>query len=274
MRMFRFGLASAALAAAACFSGSASADGLLRGSVKDAPVMVSSPGHCYFRADIGYSWSRDPDVRWTVTDPNQGPTQFQFVTDRVTDVSIDNTWFGEIGAGCGSGVRGIRGEVMLGYHGERKVDGTPGPWNPVTTPPSPDPLHTSIRTTTLMFNGYYDLGRWANVVPYVGAGVGFAHNEMGEVSFTGNPALINRIEGADKWSLAWSLMAGIGWQVTDRAVLDFGYRYIDMGKAESGTIDTAGFTNPKVRVDDLAAHEFKVGLRYYFGGGEAPHMMK
>ena len=41
-----------------------------------------------------------------------------------------------------------------------------------------------------------------------------------------------------------------------------------MGKAESGTIDTAGFTNPRVRIDDLAAHEFKVGIRFAFGGGE------
>jgi hypothetical protein len=32
---------------------------------------------CYFRADVGYSWSSNPDVRWTVTDPNT----FQFVTD-------------------------------------------------------------------------------------------------------------------------------------------------------------------------------------------------
>ncbi len=69
-------------------------------------------------------------------------------------------------------------------------------------------------------------------------------------------------------------MAGLGWQVSERAVLDFGYRYIDMGKAESGIIDNAGFTNPKVRIDELAAHEFKIGLRYYFGGGHAPEMFK
>jgi opacity protein-like surface antigen len=63
-------------------------------------------------------------------------------------------------------------------------------------------------------------------------------------------------------------MAGVGYQITDRMTVDFGYRYLDMGKAESGTIDSAGFTNPRVRIDDLAAHEFKVGIRYSFGGGE------
>ena len=41
---------------------SAFADGLYGGSVKDGPVVMSSPGHCYIRGDVGYSWSRDPDV--------------------------------------------------------------------------------------------------------------------------------------------------------------------------------------------------------------------
>lgn len=266
MRISRFCLVAAAVAASASLSVSARADGL-RGSVKDAPVVVEGPRHhCYLRADVGYSWSQDPDVRWTVTDPNSG----LFVTDRVTTLRVDNSWFGEVGAGCGSGDRGIRGEVMVGFHGKRKIDGEPGPWfaPAVGVPPEADPLHTSVSTTTVMFNAYYDLGRWGDrFVPYVGAGVGVARNVTDDVYFTGNPALINRIQGDERWSLAWSLMAGVGWQVTDRATLDFGYRYLDMGKAESGVIDSAGFVNPKVRIDDIAAHEFRFGLRYALGGG-------
>jgi opacity protein-like surface antigen len=64
-------------------------------------------------------------------------------------------------------------------------------------------------------------------------------------------------------------MAGIGWQVTDRAVLDLGYRYMNYGKANSGVIDSAGFVNPMVRIDDLSAHEVRVGLRYHFGSSNA-----
>jgi opacity protein-like surface antigen len=171
--------------------------------------------------------------------------------------------------GCGSGWRGIRGEFMIGYHGKRNIDGTPGPWNPSTTPPSADPLHTSVETTTLMFNGYYDIARFDRITPYVGAGVGLAYNKAGSVSFTGNPALVNVIEGDGRWSLAWSLMAGIGWHLSERTTLDIGYRYLDMGKAETGTVDNLGFTNPSVRINELTAHEFKLGLRFAFGGGEA-----
>ena len=83
-----------------------------------------------------------------------------------------------------------------------------------------------------MFNGYYDIARFDRFTPYVGAGVGLAYNKTGGVSFTGNAALVNVIEGDNRWSLAWSLMAGVGVQLTERTTLDIGYRYLDMGKAE------------------------------------------
>lgn len=271
MRTDRLGLAAATLATAACLSLPAAAGGDLyqRGSIKDAPVMASTAGPCYWRVDAGYSASQTPSTKWTVTDPLTS----LFVTDAVNNVQVDNTWFGETGFGCGSGSRGIRGELVYGYHGKRNIDGEPGPWNPATIPPAVDPLHTSVTTQTLMFNAFYDLGQWNRVVPYVGAGVGLAYNKTGSVTFTGNPALINSIEGDGRWSLAWSLSAGIGWQLSDRAILDIGYRYLDMGKAESGSVDNLGFVNPTVRIDDLAAHEFKIGLRYHFGGA-SPLAMK
>lgn len=236
------------------------------GSIKDAPVYapaapVAAPGNCYFRGDVGYSISRDPEANWTVTDGVTG----NFITDHVDTLDYENTWFAEAGVGCGSGSRGWRGELVFGYHGDRKFDGEPGPWNPAGPPPLDDPMHFNINSYTAMFNVYKDLGIYRGLVPYVGAGVGVAYNQLDEVYFTQNPALVNRIEGDDELSFAWSLMAGVGYQVSSNVVLDFGYRYIDLGKAESGRVDSAGFVNPRVYVDDLNAHEFKVGFRYHFG---------
>jgi opacity protein-like surface antigen len=189
---------------------------------------------------------------------------------------MENGWFGGIGLGCGMGSYGIRGEVMLNWGGSKKIDGIPGnftineiflvPAGPTT--PVVDPLHTTVRSTTLMFNAYKDFGNWGGITPYLGAGVGVAHNRTSEVYFTENAFLTNRIQGDDRLSLAWSLMAGIGWQVTDRAVLDFGYRYMNYGKAQSGQVDNQGFVNPRVTIDDISAHEFKIGLRYHFGGSD------
>jgi opacity protein-like surface antigen len=261
MRTFRFGVATATLAAAACLSVPASAGDLYGapGSVKDAPMMMSTAGPCYFRGDVGYSWSNDPSASFSQTD--FGGT---FLTNAAS-ANMDNTWLAGVGVGCGSGSRGIRGELMLDWRGDRDVSAA-------LAAPLGGIAHSSIQTTTLMFNGYYDLGKWDRVVPYVGAGVGFARHSVDEVTFTGN-ALGNQIEGDDRWSMAWSLMAGLGWQLSERAILDVGYRYIDMGNARSGRIDSAGFTNPPVRFDDLTAHEFKIGLRYHFGSG-APESFK
>ena len=38
-------------------------------------------------------------------------------------------------------------------------------------------------------------------------------------------------------------MAGAGFQLSERVILDLGYRFIDMGKAHYGTADSSGFTN-------------------------------
>jgi opacity protein-like surface antigen len=260
MNYFKAGVASALLATAACMATPAVADGLDRpryGSIKDGPMYmpVRSAGPCYFRGDVGYSWSQTPDVRWFVNGD-----------DVVNNVSMENTWLIEGGIGCGSGSHGLRGELVLGYRGKRDIDGEPGFWNPPPGNPPVDPLHTSITTYTGMVNVYYDLGRFGNFVPYVGAGMGAAYHTMDSVYFTQNPALVNVIHGKSDLAFAWSLMAGVGYQISERAVIDFGYRYIDLGKATSERVDSAGFVNPRVYVRDMDAHEFKIGLRYYFGG--------
>jgi opacity protein-like surface antigen len=303
MKIMRtIGLATAALAVAG-FAGAASAadmdkgsyggsKGGRNGSAAAAPAAhadgyqwghhaARSPaGPCYFRADLGYSVAKDPTVKWPVStvDLNFGGAPiYTYLGEDVSNVTMDNTWFGGLGAGCGTGSWGIRGELMLDFRGNRKIDGEPYNFTVINPPPAvppalppysgnvDDPLHTSVKSTTLMANVYKDFGNFGGFMPYVGFGVGVAHNKLSETYFTQNVYLVNRIEGASKVSFAWSLMAGIGWQVSDRAILDFGYRYIDMGSVRSGRVDSAGFVNPAVRVEDIAAHEFKIGLRYHFG---------
>jgi len=277
------GVASAALALAVSAPVPVSAADLggYGGSMKDgyaAPLPViqqGSAGPCYFRSDIGYSVSNTPNITWPVNsiDNTTTPATTTFVTDKVSSATMANTWLAEAGVGCGwGGSRGIRVEAVLGYHGNRSITGEPG--NFTVTNPGPvvsnyggtDPLQTSVTTYTGMLNAYKDFGNFRGFVPYVGAGIGLAYNRMSDVSFTGNPNLTNVIHGNNDLSLAWALMAGVGYQISDRAIIDFGYRYIDMGRIESQRSDSGGFVDPAVKLNDLTAHEFKVGLRYYFGG--------
>jgi opacity protein-like surface antigen len=299
------GVASAALAIAVSAPAPAFAADLggYRGSTKDGyvapmPVVQHGPsGPCYFRADAGYSWSNDPDVKWPVNNLTRNTdTDFStgvpvttvtstttFLTDKVANATIENTWLAEGGVGCSfGGSRGVRIEAVLGFRGGRKIDGEPGLFTVTDTtsisgipdpappggPPIIDPLHTSLKSYTLMLNAYKDFGNFGGFIPYVGAGIGAAYHQLDDVSFTGNPALTNRIKGDNDLAFAWSLMAGVGYQISDRAILDVGYRYIDLGTISSQRSDSAGFVNPAVKIDDLTSHEVKVGLRYHFGGND------
>lgn len=251
--LYRTGLAALALAVTSCVGPSAEASDLYgRGSLKDDVVSyVPAASPCYFRADVGYGWSGGPEATWGSPPNNQ-----------VTDITFGNDWFVEAGAGCSAanlGGRGLRGEIMFGYHGDREFEG-----EPPNAPPL-DPMHANIQTYTLMFNAYYDLGTWGRITPYVGAGVGMAYNRVDRVYFTANPALVNSIHGDSDLSVAWSLMTGVSFKLNARAVVDVGYRYIDFGRATSERLDTGGFQNPRVYFDDLDAHEIKIGLRYHFG---------
>lgn len=127
-----------------------------------------------------------------------------------------------------------------------------------------------------MANLYYDLGEMRGFVPYVGVGIGFARHDLNNVSFTGVGTgagfSFGDLPGSDQTNFAWSLMAGVGYQISDRAILDFGYRYIDMGDVKTrgntctSTPACGGGSDDSFKVDDINAHEFKIGLRYHFGG--------
>lgn len=220
-------------------------------SLKDggwaAPVGTVA-GPCYWRADVGHAWSTDPSGRYS---GNADPDMFE--------ETLDNGWFGEIGGGCGSGSRGWRADVTLGLR--QTVDFGGG----ALVPPGPvaGELRGDLTSYTLMLNGYYDLGNMNGMVPYVGAGVGVAYHRMGDVTGSVGPT---SQEGGDNAAFAWSLMAGLAYQLTERAILDIGYRYIDLGSARSDRDPVL----PRIELDDLRAHEIKVGLRYHLGSVSLP----
>ena len=254
----KVGLASA-IAVAACIAFphvSSSADLYGGGSLKDgyAPVSAapSIAGPCYLRGDVGYSWSGGSTGTYVgnAVDPN------------VRGSDVDSGAVYDVGFGCGSGSRGLRGEVGIGIRKGRDYKGDVD--IVLGGLPVDPPIKSTIDSYTVMVNGYYDFGNFRGFVPYVGAGIGVALHDMGYVIID-HPASPNPQHGDTKADLAWSLMAGVGYQINSRAILDVGYRYIDMGSAQSSQGDVVQSMNPKLVVDDMTAHEFKVGLRYHFG---------
>jgi opacity protein-like surface antigen len=132
-------------------------------------------------------------------------------------------------------------------------------------------------------NLYLDLGTWHGLTPYIGAGFGIAQNRLSGIADRGynfsfsttapnNPDAYGTATGSagsgTKSSFAYALMAGVSADVAPNWKLDVGYRYLNMGKYQSGTYVCAApcGTPYSLQGRNLDAHEVRVGLRWMLGG--------
>ena len=139
----------------------------------------------------------------------------------------------------------------------------------------------SLDSIVVLANGYFDLGTWHGITPFVGAGVGFAHNRMtgftedgyqqGTLSGFG-PVATSLIVDNEKTNFAWALHAGLGYAVSPNLKLELGYRYLNLGEARTGSIQCGTFTGtgsacaPGVKVEEIQSHDIKLGMRWMLGG--------
>jgi opacity protein-like surface antigen len=132
-----------------------------------------------------------------------------------------------------------------------------------------------VDVVTGFVNAYADLGTWWGVTPYVGAGIGFADAHVNK-GLAQTACFADACDGTDGTGLrvpatrpnrsvtsfAYALTAGasyaIGWGVS----VDAAYRYVGLGPVKTGA-DSAGSTT---RLKELAANEFRIGLRYDITG--------
>ncbi|MCQ4634412.1 outer membrane beta-barrel protein [Shinella sp. CPCC 100929] len=128
----------------------------------------------------------------------------------------------------------------------------------------------------LLANGYVDLGTYAGITPYVGAGAGVtymnwdsfrakANCENGTGSCGGQTFEELRVKGGDSWRFTYALMAGASVDLTNRVKLDLGYRFTDMagGKMFSGSTEVPGVgtVSARGRDDGFQKHEIRAGIR-------------
>lgn len=264
-------LALALLAGAAGSAGAADMyDG---GSLKDGPYVMPETARYYLRGDLGYATHRDSDIR---------ELDFNGFSQPLTNTSIDEAWTG--GGGIGMYFSSaIRGDVTIDYRMDTGVEG----YKPVGDLNNGD-RSFDVDSTVVLANLYYDLDMGSSITPYLGAGIGWASNRANQGEGNGwwgagcgcsadqYPVVI---ESATTSNFAWALMAGVSVDLGGRSggmkdvqdvasawKLDMGYRYLDMGEVHTGEVvmqhPTATQTSGDPIIDDYAAHEFRVGLRY------------
>lgn len=120
----------------------------------------------------------------------------------------------------------------------------------------------------LMANAYYDIATFSGITPYVGAGIGGSYNRITNFhdsnSFEGG----GYADDNGEWNLAWALHAGLGYAVSDRMTIDFGYSFISLGDAKTkqlvNYIPETTIPNDGIKFNDIYSHDFKIGIRYGF----------
>ncbi len=178
----------------------------------------------YLRGDIGVGTPEEPTITKGGTQP--------------TNPEIEDNLLVEVGAGCQVN-RYVRADVTLGYRDAADMS------------EDFNDLDGELRSYTALANVYVDLAYWGAVVPYIGAGIGVAYNDLNNVTL---PAGNN---DAGKTAFAWAFYAGASFRLTPNFVIDAGYRFIDLGSAKSG--------GAAYKMTDLESHDFRIGVRWYFG---------
>ena len=116
-----------------------------------------------------------------------------------------------------------------------------------------------VTAHSLMVNAFYDFNTASSFTPYVGAGLGGAYlkTDYKATVVNGGPGTAG--VSKSNWNLAWNIGGGVAFHLNENAALDFGYRYVDLGKADTGNINMLNFSGSSEM--DYTAHEFSIGLR-------------
>ncbi|MFN0040475.1 MAG: outer membrane protein [Burkholderiales bacterium] len=219
--------------------------------------MRSGTSPVELRIETGLSMGRSPEFR----DDNTTSTDC-FILTTGTPGDCGGTFdqigsSGIIGIGVGYGLgNGKRVDIGYSRRSGFELQGSDAAGT------SFDP---AVTADTIMLSAAFELPvKWGPMRPYLGAGIGVSRNEMGALKWVdGNDS--GTLTGGTTTSFAWSLTLGAELDVSDNVILEFGYRYIDLGEikkdagpdqqpGQSGTFNASGNTGSatgKLRADEL-----------------------
>ena len=186
----------------------------------------------------------------------------------------------------------FRGDVTLEYRNGGNFQSLYTLNDPTTRTQYADFYRGNTSSVIAMLNGYASLGTWYGLTPFVGAGVGFAHNTLfgmtdqavATIGGVSSPAGGYFSNGSTN-NFAWALMAGLDFNVTENLKLEVGYRYLNMGKIGSGgsnclngtgiggpfSSDNCGGSHSSISSSNtLASNDFRVGLIWMIGETPSP----
>lgn len=261
-------LSLAGMLTAAAFGPALAADLLPPPPMVEAPVLAPAidTSGWYLRGDVGVGINQMSSLRSTLQPTNALGGGAPAITTAYSDLGDS----GIIGIGLGYQFNNwFRADATLEYRSSaayrKGVTYTAFCANPFCL----DDYTANVASSVFMLNGYVDLGTWAGVTPYVGAGVGMAYHRMKGLTDIG--AGLGYASDSSKTNFAWALMAGLGYNVTQNLKIDMGYRYINMGTFTTNPIvcEVVAACYYEVQSYKHTAHDLRLGVRYMLGDAGA-----
>ena len=217
---------------------------MMRGLLAAALALMLLPGAA---AAQGVQGSMYGELRGGASFPDDADTDFGGGIDG--DLSSDTGWLIE-GAFGYAHESGLRGEIAAGYRYNDLDD--------FDTSLGKVDFDGDIEAVTVMANLYYDFdlgayggarGAAANLVPFVGGGIGaaFLNAEIDEIG--GIP--INDDE--DDTVFAWQVVAGLAYNFTPNVAASVRYAYLATSDPEFDGVDS-----------EYSGHNVLAGIRYSF----------
>ncbi|MDX8513837.1 outer membrane protein [Mesorhizobium captivum] len=227
----------------------------------DPPIYVDQAPD-YQPVEVGSGWYLRGDVSYLV-EKSFRDQDFSFTP--ASQSESEDAYFASIGFGYHFNDY-LRADLNLGYLPGNKFSFSYDDTATVTPPATATVASGSLKNYAIsgMLNGYVDLGTYVGLTPYVGAGVGIVRSkyELSANYFTDNgddtDDFVERSSKA-KYSLAYTLNAGVAYQVSKNVLIDLGYQYFSAPDAE---YVTAASLNSFPVHKGISNHQVKLGLRY------------
>lgn len=202
----------------------------------DPPIIVDDAPE-YVPVEVGSGWYLRGDIGYNFNDPVY---DFTLLGQETDNTRIN----GSIGAGYHFNDY-LRGEFNLGFVSRDTFDYDDG-------------INTVSAENTIwsgMVNGYVDLGTVAGLTPYIGAGIGLLHSSQKlDIDAPAVPLAVDIDDRQNEF--AYSLGAGVNYQLTRNLSMDVGYQYLSSPDLKYLNVDTG-------LIDEgIDYHQVKVGLRY------------
>lgn len=122
---------------------------------------------------------------------------------------------------------------------------------------------TKMMSTILLLNGYYDFRTGTPWTPYLGAGLGFAVNQITQ-SYTESQAYwgVTGSQRSTDVQFAAAAMVGVSYDFSSFFAIDVNYRFLHIGGSQV-TLSEIGLPTSTVEIGDLNEHQIRAGFRFY-----------